>query len=80
MSNNALLTEDGLWMLVYVHKFINAGGCPQLGFSSLPFCLQKEYVFCYLNINCLLENFDVLITLVKDIFSAIGHLVYVLPE
>lgn len=71
MSNNALLTEEGLWMLAYVHKSINAGSCPQLGFSSSPFCLQKEYAFGYLNITCLLENFGVLIALIKDIFSAI---------
>lgn len=71
MSNNALMTEHGLWMLAHVHKSINAGGSPQLDFSSPPFCLQKEYIFGYLNINCLFENFEVLIVLVKDIFQAV---------
>lgn len=72
MSNSALLVEDGVWMLAHVHRSINAGGSPQLDFFPPPFCLQIEYIFGYLNINGLFENFDVLIALVKDIFSGIA--------
>lgn len=70
-SNYALLTADGLWMLAHVHESINTGGSPLLDFSSPPFCLQKEYIFGYLNINCIFENFEILIALVKDIFPAV---------
>lgn len=72
MSGSALLTEDGLWMLAHVHRSINTSDSPQLGFFLPPFCLQMEYMIGCLNINGLFENVDVLIALIKDIFSAIA--------
>lgn len=72
MSSTDLLLEDGLWMLAHAHRSINTADSPQLGFFIPSFCLKIEYMFGCFNNNGLFENVDVLIALIKDIFSAIA--------